>query len=393
MNERYGRFNNSRVDIMEKAIREIATIIERDSKDTTYKFALLKGIIEICQEFEQYRKTIDNSWIEYPLGLLVLKWLEYYYPILCYPRFIPQKNGDNEIRSLAFRKDFQPIIDFYKKEAGFISLKYDLKNGTIPKLISTQLFTLLKKIKDTIIRMPMKYIGGSIGKGGEIFNYYSNSKPKSISNIILTENFVVNNFGNFRFPLQYEKAFQYMGYFMTGTESIIFKWVDFTLSVNENKYNLKYDDVLKVLYPNYAPNREVTEVKKFYKLLQTQESLKCVWSGNIVKQNLNIEHVLPYTLWKNNDLWNLLPSIRPINSSKGIKIPSKQLITKRQDAIIYYWRKLHNFNSNRFENEVQMALLGNDKFQLYNWEKECINSLMSKCEFLIHQRGYEPYNL
>jgi len=31
--------------------KTINTIIERDSKDATYKFALLRGVIEISQEY------------------------------------------------------------------------------------------------------------------------------------------------------------------------------------------------------------------------------------------------------------------------------------------------------------------------------------------------------
>ena len=32
--------------------KTINTIIERDNKDTTYKFALLRGVIEISQEYQ-----------------------------------------------------------------------------------------------------------------------------------------------------------------------------------------------------------------------------------------------------------------------------------------------------------------------------------------------------
>jgi len=32
--------------------KTINTIIERDSKDTTYKFALLRGVIEVSQEYQ-----------------------------------------------------------------------------------------------------------------------------------------------------------------------------------------------------------------------------------------------------------------------------------------------------------------------------------------------------
>ncbi|NTV00509.1 MAG: hypothetical protein HGA55_05230 [Methanoregulaceae archaeon] len=41
--------------------KTINTIIERDSKDTTYKYALLRGAVEISQEPEALRRSADAS--------------------------------------------------------------------------------------------------------------------------------------------------------------------------------------------------------------------------------------------------------------------------------------------------------------------------------------------
>ena len=68
-------------------LTDLAKIIERDSKDSTYKFALLRGTIDIIQNFPHYRET-DGKTISYPMGLMVLKWIEYYYPLLARPYFM-----------------------------------------------------------------------------------------------------------------------------------------------------------------------------------------------------------------------------------------------------------------------------------------------------------------
>lgn len=70
------------------SLKDLAKIIERDSKDSTYKYALLRGTIEIIQEHNQYKK-VTGSEVSFPLGLLILKWIEYYYPILSNRVFIP----------------------------------------------------------------------------------------------------------------------------------------------------------------------------------------------------------------------------------------------------------------------------------------------------------------
>ena len=52
--------------------KTINTIIERDSKDATYKFALLRGVIEISQEYQQLVKESGDR-VSLPLGLLIEK--------------------------------------------------------------------------------------------------------------------------------------------------------------------------------------------------------------------------------------------------------------------------------------------------------------------------------
>ena len=94
------------------SIKDLAKIIERDSKDATYKYALLRGSIEIIQENDNYKK-VAGSEVSFPLGLLVLKWIEYYYPLINSKYFIPQKHGDSKERSIAFRRELEEMKNLY----------------------------------------------------------------------------------------------------------------------------------------------------------------------------------------------------------------------------------------------------------------------------------------
>ena len=86
--------------------KNIAKIIERDSKVTTYKFALLRGVIDIIQDNSRYISFTEGR-VFIPTGLLIEKWILYYYPILESPTYIPQINGDV---NLAFGNQFNQII-------------------------------------------------------------------------------------------------------------------------------------------------------------------------------------------------------------------------------------------------------------------------------------------
>ena len=48
----------------------ISKIIERDSKTTTYKFALLRGVIDIIQDNSPYISFSENR-LQIPTGLLI----------------------------------------------------------------------------------------------------------------------------------------------------------------------------------------------------------------------------------------------------------------------------------------------------------------------------------
>ena len=376
---------------MLNAIQEISTIIERDSKDTTYKFALLRSCIEISQKYEHYGE-IKNNQITFPLGLIILKWIEYYYPIFATPFFVPQKNGDSPNKSLSFRKHFLKIIPYYEKGLGYLELQKDIKDGSINDSVKKDLINLIKELKNTIIRMPMHYIGSAIGRGGEIFNYHNNSNFRLIKSVNITDQYIIDNSGTFSFPLDYFEAFKFLGSFISGTESLIFQWAEFTRKADKQK-KLTREDILSLIEPGYDIKREVNEIQKFYKNVIGNEKLISVWSGTKISNDLNIDHVLPYSIWKNNDLWNLLPTNYTDNNSKRDKIPDPNLIEKQKELIIYYWELIYNNYKERFTKEAQISLLGNTVFNNSNWKTKCIGSLVNKCRFLTEIRGYESFNI
>lgn len=55
----------------------INKIIERDNKSTTYKFALLRGVIDIIQDNSPFISYTQDK-VYFPIGLLIEKWMLYY---------------------------------------------------------------------------------------------------------------------------------------------------------------------------------------------------------------------------------------------------------------------------------------------------------------------------
>jgi CRISPR/Cas system Type II protein with McrA/HNH and RuvC-like nuclease domain len=371
--------------LQNETFSNISKIIERDSKSSTYKFALLRGVIDIIQDNSPYI-NIKNNEVEIPLGLLIEKWLLFYYPLLESNIKIPQINGVNT--KLAFEEQFKTVINYYSKHGGISFFYNELRIKNISPEICDDFFALAKKMKETITSMPMKYIGRSLTDNYfSIFKYHSTGSFRNQN----TQNtqWLINNCGYFTIPLDYFNAFKILGSFIAGTDNILFKWAEF--SVNASKSNLSSEKVIQEILKIPITEREISDSKRLYKdVLKNNGEVICVWTETRIT-NYDIDHVMPFSIYKNNDLWNLLPSKRTINNNKRDKIPSSKIITKRKDIIIHYWEMIHKKHQDKFMDEIQISLLGN--LIRENWQNAAFNQLLNTSKYLIETRGYQQWEV
>lgn len=361
----------------------ISKIIERDSKVSTYKFALLRGTIDVIIENSPYIR-VDKDRVFIPLGLLMEKWMIYYYPLLESKIHIPQIQGEI---NLAFENQLRKIIEEYSFRGGFSVFYNDARNKGIPEDLKEDYWNLLKKLRETITKNPMQYIGRSLNSEFySIYNYERGlrlSRPKS-----LDLNSIIENFGEFSIPWDYYKVFQILGSFIGGQDSILFKWAEFSTKTSKSKISI--EKVLSGVLKSPVTLRDSRESKKHYEeILKKDKSVYCVWTNKII-DNFHVDHVIPFSIWKNNDLWNLLPSTPKINGDKLDKIPSLILIEKSSELIIYYWELIREVYPERFEREIKLSLLGNSLSG--EWRTKGIQKLKETCNYLISKRGFEEWN-
>jgi CRISPR/Cas system Type II protein with McrA/HNH and RuvC-like nuclease domain len=199
---------------------------------------------------------------------------------------------------------------------------------------------------------------------------------------------LINDYGSFSIPNEYYAAFKLLGSFINGQDSILFQWAEF--SVNASNENLSIEKVINEVLKSPITERDILESKKLYKsILEKKGKVYCVWTGKKLNK-YDVDHVIPFSIWKNNDLWNLLPSNSSINrNSKKDKIPSPRLIERQKDLILDYWNIIFKEQSNRFQKEIQIALLGNYHFSV--WKEKGIEQLQQRCNYLIENRGFEEW--
>jgi hypothetical protein len=102
-----------------------------------------------------------------------------------------------------------------------------------------------------------------------------------------------------------------------------------------------------------------------------------------------VDHVIPFSLWHCNDLWNLLPSDMKVNGNKSDKLPERGLLFQRKDAIVHCWETVRQCHEQRFDYEL-MNLIG-DKRVTANWQNQSFQRLVESVEITAVQRGAERW--
>ena len=87
----------------------------------------------------------------------------------------------------------------------------------------------------------------------------------------------------------------------------------------------------------------------------------------------------------------MLPAAANINAHKRDKIPAPELIERQREHILEYWELLYAHQQQRFQKEIQVALLGNHAFD--TWKEQGIPQLQNSCNYLIETRGFEAWHV
>lgn len=383
----------------------INAILRRDAKDATYKYALLRALVQTITEQSAHKRIVENPYlstpsdfelgaggplrgalfaIRFPLGLIVWFWLQYYYPIFSHPYFIPQKNGETtdlrDGKTLAIRRPFAPVVSYYESRGGFAQLHYDLLKNEVPAEIGPSLLELLRKLCDTVVKMPMKYMGFSV-----FSEHYSlvNAKKGSIRG--LSYRSLVNEAGWLYLHPELYEVIDELGGLLVGDDSIISGWAEFTSTLSNRAggtNHITQELVLSLLRLDPIGERDVSLAKK----VLNQNLQNCVWTGRN-SNPMHIDHILPYSVTRNNGFWNLVPVLNSVNLRKSDKIPDPKLISRCEQRIVNVWTIYASEYESLFWQEVYVGL-GVAKEQGI---QTVFKSLQHRCDYMINTRGFESF--
>jgi hypothetical protein len=212
----------------------------------------------------------------------------------------------------------------------------------------------MSDIEQAIVKGPVVYSGGAL-ISGRVFAYESKNKQ-----IIIPKDLWIE--------------LSHLGYWVS--QAVILQWAEKTTKLGDS---IDMATVINLLLDK-EDERTTYEARKLYSSLQ---DLECVWTSASLKSGFDVDHVIPFDLWHNNDSWNLLPASKKANSSKSNKLPSTEILKTRKDAVIGYWEILRSLSPTRFDKEAETL----SPLQGSNWQSQLYGQMCSAIEVTALQRG------
>lgn len=377
-----------------KGIDQIESILSQDSKDTTYKFALLKIFAEIATTPLNRFARYSDKYVYFPSAIIVEKWISHYWKLMDSQTFIHQKyGGESSNRQLAFRKPLEEAIGFYRTKKNrpnpYYDFRRDLYYGINKDTSEYKLFKkLFDKVLKTIIDGPVTHAGSSF-EDTSFFTLGNGRKSYPNKNTEFSHKAAVQDCIEIGIQKNaYKELYKYGAWI---NDSILLRWAKFTEKImTQNGENFSAGEVITLLSIDHIQERETQLMRKLYDQFKAETGeLASVWSGKSL-HSYEVDHVMPYSVYGNNDLWNLLPASRQENNAKRDALVTTELVKQNSDTIFNYWEFMRDQLGTRFEHEVYTSF---DIDPLVTtWKESLLGGVCEQLEITASIRGLKRWS-
>jgi SAM-dependent methyltransferase/SOS-response transcriptional repressor LexA len=344
----------------DRPLHLVESILSRDKKDATYKLALFRALAEIAQTQHHLAAFTQDGKVKIPVQAIADKWILYYWPIFESEIFICQRTGERRGASngVAIRRPLEALIGHFRASGGMSGFHAGLNSGKLSSDAHKLWREARSKLQSTIHSMPVRHAGGG---NYSVFQYDTADKSVCMDSNLWRE------------------------LCLTGSwiqDATILRWAELTEQLS--KGSVRASAVIDCLLAMPDPARNVNDARGYFSRIGERN---CVWSGVALGEGrFDIDHAMPFSLWRNNDLWNLFPADPTINSNKSDKLPTYGMLNRRREAIVDCWRGLNDFLGEQFSRGAQ-TLLGRDSFASHNWEIRLFARFVEAFEITAAQRG------
>ena len=323
----------------------ISSILKHDTKQTSYKIALVRAINDIALSYPEVGSTTLD--IAVPLRMLAECWLAYYYPFVDPANPIYQ--GSRAVRDgkrtsdMSFRAELTTFRDLWQYHYGGASNPadgfYAINELRLPRNQTTYSVQLINAYRNAVkaiaktIEMPIRYAGPS-GHEWSIFEKprYLADLPSPVAVIPGTQErdlcLVITR--------DLWQAFRSLSLWIEAL--CIHEWCLFTERVAQaSGGSADRGDIYRLLTARPDNRRPLTWERNQIDILMLEgHEFSCPWTHVRIRVGTpyDLDHILPLAVYPINELWNLVPSDPAFNShKKRDRLPSTDSLTRAEPSL------------------------------------------------------------
>lgn len=342
----------------------VQRVLVDDAKSSTYKYALIRALCYLAMN-EAENCVWHGSHVWVPAKRVALCWIRYYWPFC-------REDGREHLRQLPGKSNLAVQTKLSKLSDTF-SLSLNSMDNIQQELQRSGADPVLKGIADTILLQPVRYAGK-----GE-YNLFKPNKERPVNLCQKSQKY-------FGVPAEIWRDLTMFNHWIE--ESITVRWAEqivaFSADSGRDPVEL-FAEAITVLRRSPVDERATGEVREL--VAQQKGKLPLLWSSKQISRGTGyeVDHLLPWSVLGNNDLWNLIPADKNKNRDKRDRIPLPDKLENNAETLFYYW-ELYSKRWHTVFNSQLRRFHGVDAEE-GGWQTKTLRSLQVKCEQLVHQRG------
>jgi len=322
------------------SIAEIRSILKYDKKQTTYKHALLRALCDIVLMNPQVEPGPIG--VAVPLRLMAERWIAYYWPFVTGAEGILQGGTGTTVTGkrradIAFRRELTSLRAAWdaddeggetRPEHGHVVVSLMARatsRQSLPAAIVGAYETALRKVTQAV-EYPIRHAG----PGGGDWSVFP--RPAKLAEMPRGTRPVPSARPNDKCLLVRKglwELFQDMGHWIEAL--CVHEWAVFTEHLSHQHHRIRAGEVFSLLLARPEERRVLSwERRGIDRLLADGVVFVCPWSKKriVSPEDYDLDHVLPFSVYPTNELWNLVPADSGSNREKTNMVPSLARLKK-----------------------------------------------------------------
>ena len=294
-----------------------------DEKSSTYKIALLRILARIADTAGGTARH-ENDRVAVPMGLVALFWMRMYKPLI--ENGLPQMPSSRLGAKPGFISDSFNALRLINPVELRVGAVFE---GDTAKHLHRSLSDITRLIRD----MPATYLRWP-ASDQRIFDVQLLRQASAASHLRIDAPFLWS-FGELHIPLQIWHALTRYNVWVEPV--LVAEWVRLIEGYAGNRIaNVR--QIAQSLLVWADPERDTRLARAAVDRIRAEgKPIYCVWSGQRLRDDYDVDHCFPFTAWPCGDAWNLMPASKQINNQKSNRLVTQAALERASDDITNWW--------------------------------------------------------